>query len=69
MIDKVLYDEEEADTLLTLWTDDIGHLHIQLKSDSGCEVFEPSVYQLLKLKSVIDDYVTFRFKKESSNDV
>lgn len=64
MKDKVLYDEEYADTLLTLWTDERGQLAIQLDSESGCEIFRPDPQQLLKLKHTIDEYVKFRFKKE-----
>ncbi len=63
MIDKILLDEESSDTMMSVFTDCDGNMHIQLKSDSGCEVFNPSIDQLIALKQIITEYTTHKSYK------
>lgn len=62
VIDKILFDEESGDTMMSVFTDCDGDIHIQLKSDSGCEVFNPTIDQLLALKQIITEYTTHKFE-------
>lgn len=65
MIGKILFDEEDRETMLSVFTDNGNNLYIQLKSDSGCEVFFPTPKQLLKLRHILDDHISDIFEREA----
>ena len=65
MIGKILFDEEDRETMLSVFTDNGNNLYIQLKSDSVCEVFFPTLKQLLKLRHILDDYISDIFEREA----
>lgn len=65
MIGKILFDGEDRDTMLSVFTDNGNNLYIQLKTDSGCEVFFPTLKQLLKLRHILDDHISDIFEREA----